>query len=193
MVFTPTPKVLNSSKYGGSAIPQCPKVESDQWVRRAGELHYCHVVNRLGPTIAQRIRAETTYSLFLRGDDEGSDRMYNALAALQIPLVVGARPGKGHDRGALAWLPFPTVINWTALAVHVPYEDFMADPAAAVDAAIRNSEHGEERIRRNIVRAYSDFLWSVMGSRVHENILAEVVLHANECREAWQRSGVTSE
>jgi hypothetical protein len=166
----------------GPGVPSCPAVPNTELETRAAELHYCHRPG-LFPGIVQNLRAHTRYSLFLRGDDEGSDRLVNALSALQIPLVVGARPGA--TLSSLAWLPFPTLVNWSSLVVHVNRERFMADPAAALEDAMRRhdaDEEAEDERQRATVRANPDFLWSVLGSRVHENVLTEANRHAARCR-----------
>jgi len=173
----------------GPGVPACPKlnVSSHELTDRAGELYYCR--GHLDFMSVQRLRADTRFSLFLRGDDEGGDRLVNALAALQAPLMVGARPNLGYS--SMDWLPFQSIINWSSLVVPVDYGRFMADPTAALEDVMtrHDADEGAELERQlATVRSFPDFLWSVPGSRVHENVLFEAYRHAPRCHAATHKT-----
>lgn len=168
-----------------SNLPPCPDVGAAQLVKRAGELHYCYIRHGFSYIHTQHLRDMTQYSIFLRGDDEGGDRLINSLVALQIPIVVGARPDSTFS--SIDWLPFPVAVNWSSLVLHVDYDRFMADAAAAITAAMDAHDAAGERVelerQRRVIDALPDVVWTVLGSRVHENVLRQAVLYGPRCRE----------
>merc|ERR1719247_3847772 len=64
----------------------------------------------------QRVRENAEFSLMLRGDDQASDRLQNAVASLTIPIVV-------EDDG-MEWLPFKHAIDWEAILLVVKRKAF---------------------------------------------------------------------
>ena len=127
---------------------------------------------------SQNLHAQATYSLVIRGDDQSSDRLVNALAALQVPLLVG------DDMAS--WLPFRSAVPWGRLLFRIDRAAFLADPPAAVrnlTAAISPSLLAQTR---RLARAHlPDLLWAVPGSRVHENILRAAA--ATACENCWRQ------
>lgn len=130
---------------------------------------YCHRLISRHET--QRIRAVARFSIFMRGEDLTSDRLVNALTALQIPVLVGS--------DTLSVLPFPFAVPWHRLVVVVHRHVFRADPVAALaNATSTLTDQDIEERRRLITMHLPDVIWNVLGSRVHENIL----LAAAGCR-----------
>ena len=138
---------------------------------------YC-VTAEIDRRASQKLHAQATYSLVIRGDDQSSDRLVNALAALQVPLLVG------DDMAS--WLPFRSAVPWGRLLFRIDRAAFLADPPAAVrnlTAAISPSLLAQTR---RLARAHlPDLLWAVPGSRVHENILRAAA--ATACENCWRQ------
>ena len=118
-----------------------------------------------------RLRLETDFSLFLRGDDPSSDRLQNAFAALQVPLVVGE--GNSH------WFPFPHAIPWTRIVAVIDQAAFNRNPTGAIMKTISmfNRSSLLER-RRLMLHHIPDLLFSVNNSRVGINFVREVALRS---------------
>ena len=143
----------------------------------ADDRNYCVTVD-IDRRASQKLHAQATYSLVLRGDDQSSDRLVNALAALQVPLLVG------DDMAS--WLPFRSAVPWGRLLFRIDRAAFLADPPAAVrnlTAAISPALLAQTR---RLARAHlPDLLWAVPGSRVHENILRAAA--ATACENCWRQ------
>lgn len=177
--------VFTTTNGAASNLQPCPPVSSAELVERAGELHYCSLHSGFSYTHMQRLRDMTRYAIYLRGDDEGGDRFINSLVAMQIPIVVGARPNSKFS--STDWLPFPVAVNWSSLVLHVDYNRFMANPAAAITAAMDAHDAAGERVeldrQRRVIDALPDVVWTVLGSRVHENVLRQALLYGRHCHE----------
>ena len=101
----------------------------------------------------------------------------NALAALQVPLLVG------DDMAS--WLPFRSAVPWGRLLFRIDRAAFLADPPAAVrnlTAAISPSLAQTRRLARAHL---PDLLWAVPGLRVHENIPRAAA--ATACENCWRQ------
>ena len=117
----------------------------------------------------QRIREDSEFSLMLRGDDQASDRLQNAVASLTIPIIV-------EDDG-MEWLPFAHAINWDDILVVVKRGAFDANASGAVmDAIWSLSEEQRVAKRQAMLEARREFLWDYPDSRVHERILQAAIL-----------------
>jgi hypothetical protein len=117
----------------------------------------------------QRIRESSEFSLMLRGDDQASDRLQNAVAALTIPIII-------EDDG-MEWLPFSHAIKWDEILVVIKRKAFDANASGSVmDAIWTLSEEERAAKRQSMLKARREFLWDYPGSRVHENILQAAVL-----------------
>ena len=127
----------------------------------------------------QRIRESSEFSLMLRGDDQASDRLQNAVAALTIPIIV---EDNGMGGGGFEWLPFSHAINWDDIIVVVKRKAFNANASAAVLQAIGSLSEAQRAAKRQaMLEARREFLWDYPGSRVHERILQAAVLET----EGW--------
>jgi hypothetical protein len=127
----------------------------------------------------QRVRENSEFSLMLRGDDQASDRLQNAVASLTIPIVV---EDNGMGGGGFEWLPFSHAINWDDIIVVVRRKAFNKNASAAVLEAIGSLDEVQRAARRQIMlEARREFLWDYPGSRVHERILQAAVLET----EGW--------
>ena len=119
----------------------------------------------------QRIRESSEFSLMLRGDDQASDRLQNAVASLTIPIIV-------EDDG-MEWLPFAHAINWDDILVVVKRGAFDANASGAVmDAIWSLSEEQRVAKRQAMLEARREFLWDYPDSRVHERILQAAILES---------------
>ena len=117
----------------------------------------------------QRVRENAEFSLMLRGDDQASDRLQNAVASLTIPIVV---EDDGRGGGGFEWLPFAHAINWDDIVVVVRRKAFDRNASAAVAEAIESIDQQQREARRRVMQeARREFLWDYPGSRVHERIL----------------------
>jgi len=138
--------------------------------------HYCVLRRGLSASQMLRLRTRAHFSLFMRGDDESSDRIQNAFSMLQIPLIVGEKN--------VNWLPFPSAIPWRRIVKVVPQAAFERDPTQAVaDAADAVSPEDRNRRRELMQKHLPDLLWTARDSRAATNFLREVAAarHAN-CR-----------
>ena len=127
----------------------------------------------------QRVRENAEFSLMLRGDDQASDRLQNAVASLTIPVVV---EDDGRGGGGFEWLPFAHAINWDDIVVVVRRKAFDRNASAAVAEAIEAIDQQQREARRRVMQeARREFLWDYPGSRVHERILQAAVLET----EGW--------
>jgi hypothetical protein len=127
----------------------------------------------------QRVRENAEFSLMLRGDDQASDRLQNAVASLTIPIVV---EDDGRGGGGFEWLPFAHAINWDDIVVVVRRKAFDRSASAAVAEAIEAIDQQQREARRRVMQeARREFLWDYPGSRVHERILQAAVLET----EGW--------
>ena len=117
----------------------------------------------------QQIREDSEFSLMLRGDDQASDRLQNAVASLTIPIVI-------EDDG-MEWLPFSHAIKWDDILLVVKRKAFDANASGAVMDAIWTLDEEQRAARRQtMLEARREFLWDYPGSRVHERILQAAVL-----------------
>ena len=84
------------------------------------------------------MRAGAEFSLMLRGDDEASDRLQNAVAALAIPIVV--------SNVARSWFPLPRAIRTPSSSSPstLPRRDATASTGAAARRAA-DAHHQEVR------------------------------------------------
>ena len=120
----------------------------------------------------QQIRESSEFSLMLRGDDQASDRLQNAVASLTIPVII--------EGDTMEWLPFAHAINWADVLLVVKRREFDKNASGAVLKAMQALSH-EKRVakRQAMIKARREFLWDVPGSRVHENILQAAVLETS--------------
>lgn len=167
--------LITNTAEAESELPRCSSIAGKELADLGTQLHYC-TTPEITRACGQEIRALATYSLYLAGDDPGGDRLFNALAALQIPIMVG-----GDEAGGRSWLPFPAVVDWANITLAVARSAFRKNPAAAVAQAVAEGEGQMEGIRRRIVAYLPDFMWHVLGSRVHENILLEAAACGQRC------------
>ena len=174
--------IFTNSPQAESEVPQCASIKGKELADFGTQLHYC-TTNEISRACGQEIRALTTFSLYLAGDDPGGDRLFNALAALQIPIMVGS-----DEEGGRSWLPFPAVVDWANITLSVFFvffsvarAAFRENPAAAIAQAVAEGDGQMEDIRRRIVAYLPDFMWHVLGSRVHENILVEAAACGKRC------------
>lgn len=107
------------------------------------------------------IRA-SRFGLHIRGDNPGSNRLYDLIAAGTIPIVVS-------DHVNLT-LPFPNVVPWDQIIVRVP-ETPGSHQRAALFRALTLDANEIERRRFLLRRHAADVLWEVNESRVFSNIL----------------------
>jgi hypothetical protein len=143
--------------FNRSELPRC----------HGDSLHYCR--RELSPTDMLRLRKRSEFTLFMRGDDESSDRIQNAFSMLQIPLIVGEKN--------VYWLPFPHAIPWREIIQIVPQAAFERDPTRAVAEAAAALSSEERLRRRSIMLAHlPDLLWTASESRVATNFLREIAL-----------------
>ena len=150
-----------------SRLPSLPLNKSLPLCRGPTDYYYCR--RELPVAETARLRAQSEFALYMRGDDESSDRLQNAFTMLQIPLVVGAANAR--------WLPFPSAIPWERIVLTVPQEAFDRRPAEAVLSAIATLSPAERARRRQLMHAHlPDLLWTVDGSRVADNFLREAAV-----------------
>ena len=145
-----------------SRLPQCS--ENTFW--------YCTtagIPGALGLRGTMQIRLRTNYSIFLRGDDEGGDRMINAIASGQTVIAVA--------RGsATAWLPFQTKIPWDRLVYTVPQSAFRQDAVQSIETAIASAPSPDVTTALALQHR-ADFDYGVRNNRVLANILDSVYHH----------------
>ena len=145
-----------------AALPLCTE----------GELAYCKA--RLARPAAAAVRASSEFSLMLRGDDETSDRLENAVAALAIPVVVEDVP--------LAWLPLRHKVKWDELLVKVPRAAFDANASAAVAAALDAVPPWRRRRMREKMEALRPhLLWTVPRSDKAPLMLQAALQETAQC------------
>ena len=132
-------------------------------------------VARLEYADAQALRADSEFSLMLRGDDQTSDRLQNAVASLTIPIVV--------EGDSMNWLPFPHVVDWNSILVVVPRDAFEENATAALLHAMQELSEDERVARRRAMSAArKEFLWTLASdSRVHERMLQAALLETADC------------
>ena len=116
----------------------------------------------------QRAMEKSNYTLLLRGDDEGGDRWFQAMAA-GTALIHVIESERTWD-----WLPFPCAIPWKDMVLSIPRDKFMRDPPNSVSELI--SSVTEERmleLQQLSIRYATDIDWTAYNSRVLENFLRE--------------------
>ena len=101
-----------------------------------GDHYYC--VGRFSHSELHAVRAGAEFSLMLRGDDEASDRLQNAVAALAIPIVV--------SNVSRSWFPLRHAIPWDELVVPVDAAAFDTNASAA--AILRRAASSRRRPER---------------------------------------------
>ena len=137
-----------------------------------GDHYYC--VGRFSHSELHAVRAGAEFSLMLRGDDEASDRLQNAVAALAIPIVV--------SNVSRSWFPLPHAIPWDELVVPVDAAAFDANASAAAAAAIDAvTPEQRARLRERLYATRRDLLFSVEGSRAAERQLQAAMLEPTNC------------
>ena len=137
-----------------------------------GDHYYC--VGRFSHSELHAVRAGAEFSLMLRGDDESSDRLQNAVAALAIPIVV--------SNVSRSWFPLPHAIPWDELVVPVDAAAFDANASAAAAAAIDAvTPEQRARLRERLYATRRDLLFSVEGSRAAERQLQAAMLEPTNC------------
>ena len=136
-----------------------------------GDHYYC--VGRFSHSELHAVRAGAEFSLMLRGDDESSDRLQNAVAALAIPIVVSnvsqlvpAAPRDPQDE---------LVVPVDAAAFDT---NASAAAAAAMDAV---TPEQRARLRERLYATRRDLLFSVEGSRAAERQLQAAMLEPTNC------------
>jgi len=137
-----------------------------------GDHYYC--VGRFSHSELHAVRAGAEFSLMLRGDDEASDRLQNAVAALAIPIVV--------SNVSRSWFPLPHAIPWDELVIPVDAAAFDANASAAAAAAIDAvTPEQRARLRERLYATRRDLLFSVEGSRAAERQLQAAMLEPTNC------------
>lgn len=146
---------------------------------RSGALsrHYCR--GTIPHAEVTRLRLEADFSLMLRGDEPSSDRLQNALAALQVVLIVG--------EANVGWLPFGHAVPWRRIVRVVPQAAFDRAPTRAVMQVVRDAARGGTlfELRQRIHSHLPDLLFGVQGSRIAENFVREAALAA-DCPASWR-------
>ena len=104
------------------------------------------------------VRARGRYSLMLRGDDETSDRVQNAMMALAVPVVLGQIP---------LWLPFHFAVPWHKMIANVSAAAFHSHPAATLSALPHDVHSKQEQIAKHL----HHFAFWPHRSWLHRNLL----------------------
>ena len=137
-----------------------------------GDHYYC--VGRFSHSELHAVRAGAEFSLMLRGDDEASDRLQNAVAALAIPIVV--------SNVSRSWFPLRHAIPWDELVVPVDAAAFDTNASAAAAAAMDAvTPEQRARLRERLYATRRDLLFSVEGSRAAERQLQAAMLEPTNC------------
>uniref|UniRef100_A0A0G4H1R6 Exostosin GT47 domain-containing protein n=1 Tax=Chromera velia CCMP2878 TaxID=1169474 RepID=A0A0G4H1R6_9ALVE len=174
-------------------IPKSYIVMVDDWEREGKR---AHVRACRGPDDTDRcrrgrvslqefteIREHSRFSLFLRGDEPLSDRLFNAFAS-QVPVVAvfdesgdGLTPGGEEEKygwgGDLfsGWLPFPDIIPWKDLLIVIDGKTFREDPAGALRSLESIPQEQLEKLQKQMKKYRPDIDIGVFNTRVASNLL----------------------
>eukprot|EP00667_Euglena_gracilis_P008332 EG_transcript_8442 len=116
--------------------------------------------------MASRLFSQATYCLAPRGDTPTTQRIFNALAAGCVPIIVsdGIR------------LPLDRLLNWTAFSLAIREAEFLAAPSTAVAGLLAAvSPPRLKELRTNLALARPHLLWRAPRSAVAQNVLAELL------------------
>ena len=103
------------------------------------------------------------FSLVILGDTPSTSRMYDAISAGTVPVIVS-------DEIWAVGLPFPTIVPWQGMALRVSehetevWKSFNQELNAIPDDTLEN-------VRRLLAEHRDDLLWTSKCSRVVDNIL----------------------
>ena len=118
----------------------------------------------------QSVREKTNFSLNLRGDTPGTDRIANALHACSIP--VGIEPDDDAPN-AYFWLPYQDIVPWKDIIVTLPRKSYDQDPAKTVNS-LRDLNDTDIQNRLHLIDCYRpDLLWTIRNSRKAENLIRQ--------------------
>ena len=124
---------------------------------------FCHF-KRYSIQQSQRYRSLSNFSIVFHGDDFGGDRVINAIAAKEIPVIIG--------KESYEVLPFHGIVPWHELALRIERDTFELAPATAVMKAIKSTVLDIPAvIQKRIEAHWPDLLWSHSTSRVEQNML----------------------
>jgi hypothetical protein len=111
----------------------------------------------------------SNYSLNIRGDDPGSSRTFDAIAAGVVQIVVS-------DRFLSEYAPFPCTVPWRDFVVPVASEHaFLTNPKRAVQEVLVATESLRDAKARLQNSYRDDVLWTTAASLAANNLLVEAV------------------
>lgn len=139
----------------------------------------CVTNTRLPRHLTQSIREHSIFSLVLRGDTHGSDRLQNSIAAGAIPVGVG-----DDFDDAFGWAPFQRIVDYAGMCVFIKRSEFWKDAAKAINTLRELPQEVLAKKRRLLRHHRADLDWVAKGARVTDNMLYE----AAACRcDAYNR------
>jgi hypothetical protein len=131
---------LSGSKKHGHAVFVSSDGMSKEEVRRLEGVEYAAGM------------AESTYCWVPRGDNPTSRRMFDALAAGCIPVVVSDDIAR--------YLPFRWAIEWRSMILQVPEAVFNSDPEGVADAVLALPHKVVASLRARMDGARTSILWN---------------------------------
>lgn len=109
--------------------------------------------------------ASSKFCLVTRGDTPSSHKVYDALRALCVPVIVS-------DQWHRVAKPFPTLLSWDAFSISIPEGLFMKDPKQAV-AFLWTLSTGElRRLHGALLSARQALDWRAPSSKTTSFALA---------------------
>jgi hypothetical protein len=134
--------------------------------------------------VTQRAAEWSNFTLLLRGDTLGGDRLINAMAAGTALIFVV------EDDRDLEWMPFPQVVPWNDLILKIYRRDFVQDPARCLRRTVEGTSPRRLQELQDLSRAYVAALdWTATGSRTLENMIYEAATISCKKHEDYYYTG----